>query len=123
MLRRSFLQSLPFFGMFGGSQKSTETEQVVFGSGVKHIIKNSQIIYSEFDNGLKTWFKNHKYHREDGPAIEYSNGVKSWWLNGKCHREDGPAVVHPSGYQAWYLNSELMTEEEWKKAILSKKQS
>jgi len=24
--------------------------------------------------GTKFWYKNGKYHREDGPAVEYANG-------------------------------------------------
>ena len=30
----------------------------------------------------KAWYKNGKFHRENGPAIEYSNGNKYWYLNG-----------------------------------------
>ena len=32
----------------------------------------------------KFWFKEGKYHREDGPAVELTcNGEKHWFLNGK----------------------------------------
>ena len=37
----------------------------------------------ERDNGSKTWFKNGKRHREDGPAHVESNGYKMWYLEGK----------------------------------------
>ena len=52
----------------------------------------------------RTYWKNNKRHREDGPAIEYPNGTKEWWFNGKCHREDGPAVEYPDGTKYWYFN-------------------
>lgn len=35
--------------------------------------------------GNKTWFKNGKLHREDGPAIETSDGSKYWYFKGKLH--------------------------------------
>jgi hypothetical protein len=42
---------------------------------------------AEDNNGDKFWFRNGKYHREDGPAIEYSNGDKEWYLNNKQYSE------------------------------------
>ena len=34
------------------------------------------------------WFKNGKWHREDGPAWEYSNNGDKWWyLNGVGYTE------------------------------------
>jgi hypothetical protein len=51
----------------------------------------------------KAWYKNGKHHRVGGPAIEYSSGTKEWWLNGKPHREDGPAII--ASYRiAWYYH-------------------
>ena len=32
--------------------------------------------------GKKVWYKNGKYHRENGPAIEYIDGDNYWFLNG-----------------------------------------
>jgi len=29
----------------------------------------------------RLWYKNGKFHREDGPAIEGANGYKAWCLN------------------------------------------
>jgi len=55
-------------------------------------------------SGIKEWYLNGKYHREDGPAIEHPNGKKEWLLNGMYHREDGPAVEHPNGTKCWFLN-------------------
>ena len=30
-------------------------------------------LYIEY--GIKRWYKNNKYHRDDGPAIEYANDL------------------------------------------------
>lgn len=35
---------------------------------------------AEWSTGSKYWFKNGKYHRLGGPAIEFSIGRKEWWL-------------------------------------------
>ena len=38
----------------------------------------------EYESEDKTWFKNGKLHREDGPAYTRSDdGHKFWWLDGK----------------------------------------
>jgi len=69
-----------------------------------------------YKNGQKWyefWYKNDKYHREDGPANQewYENGQKKyeyWYLNDKLHRENGPTV------QWWYENGQKQKEdEEW----------
>jgi hypothetical protein len=51
----------------------------------------------------KRWYKEGRFHREDGPAIEYANGDKSWHKNGELHREDGPAVITKDGDRLFYL--------------------
>lgn len=61
-------------------------------------------------NGIKYWYKNNLFHREDGPAIECANGNKFWFQNGLWHREDGPAVELNNGTKAWYLNGKLINE-------------
>jgi len=34
--------------------------------------------------GNKRWYKNGKWHREDGPAVEENNGTYfEYWLDGK----------------------------------------
>jgi hypothetical protein len=37
--------------------------------------------YQEYDDFF--WYKNGKFHREDGPACVYSNGEKEWCINGE----------------------------------------
>jgi hypothetical protein len=87
------------------------------------------------DNGTKYWYRDGKYHREDGPAIEFadgdkfwyrdgkrhredgpaceSNGDKVWFRDGKRHREDGPAIEYVNGNKVWYLNGKKLTEAEF----------
>ena len=31
----------------------------------------------------KIWYKERKWHREDGPAFEYYNENKGWWISGR----------------------------------------
>jgi hypothetical protein len=54
-------------------------------------------------NGDKFWYKEGKYHREDGPAIELPDGTKKWYKEGKLHRIDGPAIECPYGGKEWYI--------------------
>lgn len=69
-------------------------------------IKDDVIIY----------FKDEKYHREDGPAIEKPNGDKVWFYEGNLHREDGPAVIIKKDDEIcfyWYIHGDLKTQEEF----------
>ena len=59
-----------------------------------------------YPNGNKFWFKEGKWHREDGPAIEWRDGSKSWLKEGNLHRTDGPAKGWSSGTKEWYLEGE-----------------
>jgi hypothetical protein len=57
----------------------------------------------EFSSGTKCWFKDGKFHRENGPAREWADGTRYWYKNGKWHREDGPACDYSNGTKFWYL--------------------
>ena len=46
-------------------------------------IPQSYIGVVEWDDGVVSYLKNGKLHREDGPARIYKDGHKSWWLDGK----------------------------------------
>ena len=46
--------------------------------------KNGIIINSE----TTTYYKNGKFHREDGPAVECGNGYKEWWIDGEKITEE-----------------------------------
>ena len=38
---------------------------------------------------------------------------KSWYRNGKRHREDGPAVEHADGRKEWYRHGKELTAAEF----------
>ena len=75
----------------------------------------------EWANGSKEWYINGVWHREDGPARIGVSGSKAWMINGKLHREDGPAVEHANGYKSWWFDNKEFTEEEHKGKVRSKK--
>ena len=56
----------------------------------------------EFVSGTKYWYKEGNRHREDGPAIEWASGDKAWFIEGKCHRVDGPAIENVNGSKEYY---------------------
>jgi hypothetical protein len=58
----------------------------------------------ETANGDKYWYKNGELHREDGPAMETARGTKSWYYEGKSHRLDGPSTEYYNGGKEWCLN-------------------
>jgi hypothetical protein len=62
--------------------------------------------------GTKSWFKDDKLYREDGPSVEYANGSRYWYINDELHRDDGPAVENANGTVGWYLNGVEYAEEE-----------
>ena len=66
---------------------------------------------AEFANGDKYWYKEGKYHREDGPAVERANGNKEWWFEGELHRLDGPAFEHPNGTKEWLIEGKQIPTE------------
>ena len=39
------------------------------------------------DFGTKRWYKEGKFHREDGPAVEYADERKEYWKNGRTWTE------------------------------------
>ena len=61
--------------------------------------------------GTKYWYKDGKFHREDGPAYIKPDGSQYWFANGKRHREDGPAIIYPDGTQEWYINNKDITDD------------
>jgi hypothetical protein len=86
---------------------------------------------AEKEDGSRGWFKNGKFHREDGPAYERADEIKEWWIKGKRHREDGPAIecngkaefifgkTYPSGYvfkrgrRLYFLNDQIYSVDEY----------
>ena len=62
------------------------------------MLKNGLFVAKD---GTKRWYKDNKFHREDGPAVEHTSG-NYWYQNGEQHREDGPAVEYVDGAKEWY---------------------
>ena len=69
------------------------------------------------------YYKNGKYHNENGPAEIYSYGEKHWYINGLQHREDGPAAQLATGKIIWYYKNKYygqnddFTVESWKEKV------
>jgi hypothetical protein len=72
--------------------------------------------------GTIIYYKNNKFHREDGPAVEFSNGSRYWYINGIRHRDDGPAIELSDGYKEYWLNGEyyknINSDEQWKSFVV-----
>jgi hypothetical protein len=73
----------------------------------------------EWYKGTRIWYKEGKYHREDGPAIEFSAGRKYWYIEGKRHRLDGPAVEYSDGTSYWFIEGNSYSSEVLSKLINS----
>lgn len=71
-------------------------------------------------SGTKVYYnENNDMHRLDGPAFIHHNGYKEWWKDGKFHREDGPAIIRCkydnfSPKYEWWINDERLSEEKEK---------
>ena len=44
-------------------------------------------------------------------------GIKRWFKDGQYHREDGPAVIFPDDTKFWWLNDKLYSFDEWLEAL------
>ena len=74
-------------------------------------------------NGNKSWYRDGKLHREDGPAFELANGNKYWYRDGKPHREDGPAIEGANGEKCWFYRGteiECKSQEEFLRLLKMK---
>jgi hypothetical protein len=75
------------------------------------------------EDGIKRWYLNGEYHREDGPAIIHLDGEKAWYLKGKLHRIDGPAIEYPNGLKFWFIRGYgYNTKEEWFQRLTAEQQ-
>ena len=52
----------------------------------------------------------------NNPVID-KDGTKAWYRDGKFHREDGPAIIEPDGYQAWWDNGVEYSFDDWAKEL------
>jgi len=60
-----------------------------------------------WSTGTRRWYRDGKYHRDDGPAVENANGDLEWIIDGVRHREGGPAMTTTSGQESWWANGKL----------------
>jgi hypothetical protein len=81
---------------------------------MERTVKNGLVISPE---GVETWVKDGKLHREDGPAIVWKDGSVEWWHKGERHREDGPAYIGSKGIKIYYLFRLVYSKEEWWETI------
>jgi hypothetical protein len=90
--------------------------------GVKSWYKNDKLHREDgpariWENGAECWYRDGKIHREDGPARTWGDGTKEWWINDNLHREDGPAKIWPNGEKEWWLNYYFLSKEAWWESI------
>jgi hypothetical protein len=62
---------------------------------------SGDLLEVKYSNGDRVFYRDGKFHREDGPALEFHNGAKEFYINGQAHREDGPAIEYPNWYREW----------------------
>ena len=79
-------------------------------------------VYMAIDVAASEFYKDGKYHREDGPAhINYSETgeilEEHWYINGEAHREDGPAKIYYNYNgevvrEMWCINNSYHREDD-----------
>lgn len=69
--------------------------------------------------GVKEYWLNDDYHREDGPAVEFENGDVFYYVYGQLHRLDGPAVINGNVQEWWVKGKRILasTQEEFEKML------
>jgi len=65
--------------------------------------------------GNECWYRDGKYHREDGPAMIFKDGSKHWYKNNLRHREDGPAIIYPDDTEYYYLEGNRIAKVDYLK--------
>jgi len=85
----------------------------------KNSIPNNFTGIAIFPDGRKCWYKEGKYHREDGPAIESLDGTKYWYKECELHRINGPAIEYPNGTKEWWIENQFYSPEKLLKLMNS----
>jgi hypothetical protein len=83
-----------------------------------HRIYGPAYISRKYD--IEIWYKDGRYHREDGPAITHKNN-KVWYYEGKLHRIGGPAIDTKGGPKEYYIHGWKLSPKEYKKEIERRK--
>lgn len=52
-------------------------------------------------------------HDNGCTEITFSDGVITWYKHNKLHREDGPASIYPDGTVFWYFDGLICTFNHW----------
>ena len=64
---------------------------------------------------MKKTNKTRKYNKNyTGVMVDWEGGNKSWYKNGKAHREDGPSFITKDGYKQWWLDGKYIWDSEKK---------
>ena len=63
------------------------------------------------------FYKNRKYHRLNGPAIEYVDGDSMWFKDGLFHRTNGPAIEWADNAKEWWVEGDEYSERKFKKIV------
>jgi hypothetical protein len=99
-------------------------KKMMEGAGIKEFRYNPKdnTCFVKDADGNRFWYKNNKFHRTDGPAVEYADGSKFWYKNGKYHRTiwykngkyhrtNGPAIERVDGTKEWYKDGRLHRDD------------
>ena len=109
-----------FYKKIMNKNKPSVKEKVYTAEEFNKLPINERTGCLKHSSGEKRWFKEGKYHREDGPAIEYANGDKEWYKEGKLHREEGPACEYYDGTKKYWLKDVYYSSEKGFKQALAK---
>lgn len=104
-------------GWWGGYTWKCKTgKDIVYrnNEGLMHRVYGPAYVSTVYD--VEIWYKDGKYHREDGPAIRHKNNAL-WYVDGKRHRLDGPAVVQGGGPKEFWIDGQKLPPKEYKKEI------
>jgi hypothetical protein len=63
-------------------------------------------------DGNKSWYKNSKRHREDGPAYIGFDGYQLWFIDGLRHKTDGPGEINQDGSYYFWVNGKFYTHNK-----------
>ena len=71
----------------------------------KYESKYKDIIYYKKGTYIK--------HNQYGPAVIWEDGIKFYYIENKYHRLDGPAVIYPDCREEYWINGKYLNKEEF----------
>lgn len=63
-------------------------------------------------HGHVYFYKDGRYHREDGPAVIYSYGEERWYYEGFLHRIGGPSIIAETG-NYYFINGNEFSRDDY----------